>query len=124
MPNTFGYDGQTWDDAVGEVRVALVERAQVRGFISYSELAGGIQTMDVDPHSPVLWELLGDVSTAEDAAGRGMLSVIVVHKDGDMQPGPGFFELSRRLGRDTVNIERCWVDEFKRVHREWSDESK
>ena len=34
-------------------------------------------------------------------AGRGMLSVIVVHKVGDMQPGPGFFQLAKKLGRDT-----------------------
>jgi len=36
--------------------------------------------------------------------GRGMLSVIVVHKEGDMQPGPGFFELAGELGRDTSDI--------------------
>ena len=43
--------------------------------------------------------------TVTHAAGRGMLSVIVVHKQGDMQPGPGFFELAQRLGRDTSDTE-------------------
>jgi hypothetical protein len=35
--------------------------------------------------------MLGEISQEEDEAGHGMLSVIVVHKYGDMQPGPGFF---------------------------------
>jgi hypothetical protein len=47
--------------------------------------------------------MLGEISL-EGAAGRGMLSVIVVHKDGDMQPGPGFFELAEELDRDTSDI--------------------
>jgi len=49
-----------------------------------------------------------------------MLSVIVVHKFGDMQPGPGFFELAKKLGRDTSDILKCWVDELKKVHAVWS----
>ena len=35
--------------------------------------------------------MLGDISSAEDDAGRGLLTVVVVHKSGDMKPGPGFF---------------------------------
>jgi hypothetical protein len=49
-----------------------------------------------------------------------MLSVVVVHRTGDMQPGPGFFELASDLGRDTSDILKCWIDELKRVHRAWS----
>jgi hypothetical protein len=49
-----------------------------------------------------------------------MLTVVVVHKTGDMQPGPGFYELAKRLGRDTKDILRCWVDELHRVHAVWS----
>ncbi len=47
--------------------------------------------------------------------------MIVVHKEGDMQPGPGFFELAGELGRDTSDILVCWVEELKMVHqRVWS----
>jgi hypothetical protein len=49
-----------------------------------------------------------------------MESVVVVHKIGDMQPGPGFFELAQLLGRDTSDILRCWVSELHRVHAIWS----
>jgi hypothetical protein len=50
-----------------------------------------------------------------------MLSVIVVHKSGDMQPGHGFFELAESLGRDTSDILACWIAELKRVHAYWSE---
>jgi hypothetical protein len=43
-----------------------------------------------------------------------MLSVVVVHKVGDMQPGPGFFELGGKLRRDTSDRLKCWVDELKK----------
>jgi hypothetical protein len=49
-----------------------------------------------------------------------MLSVIVVHKTGDMQPGPGFFQLAKRLGRDTSDTTTCWIEELRRVHQYWS----
>jgi hypothetical protein len=67
----------------------------------------------------IFWHMLGEISEDENAAGCGMLSVIVVHKYGDMQPGPGFFELARKLDRDTSNILECWVAELHRVHAAW-----
>jgi hypothetical protein len=109
-----------WDAAKREVRDILVERAKVRGMMPYSELAVQIRSMSLEPHDQRLFLLLGEVSTEEDAAGRGMLSVIVVHKVGDMQPGPGFFELAKRLGRVTSDILKCWVEELKKVHAVWS----
>jgi len=45
--------------------------------------------------------------------------VIVVRKNGDMQPGPGFFELARSLGRDTSDILKCWIAELDKVHAVW-----
>ena len=76
----------------------------------------------LEPHSYALAAMLGEISADEDAAGRGMLTVIVVHRDGDMEPGPGFFELARELGRDTSDILRCWIEELKKVHKVWSGE--
>ena len=64
--------------------------------------------------------MLGEISSEEDAAGRGMLTVIVVHKYGDMQPDPGFFDLAEKLCRYTSDILTCWVNELKGVHAYWS----
>lgn len=48
--------------------------------------------------------MLGEVSVEEEAADRGLLSVLVVHKVGDMQPGPGFFELANELGQEPTYV--------------------
>jgi molybdopterin synthase catalytic subunit len=120
MMTNYGYEQQVWDQAKAEMREALIERAKFRGMIPYSELVEKITTIELEPNSYALAAMLGEVSTEEAAADRGMLSVLVVHKLGDMQPGPGFFELAKELGRDTSDILKCWVEELKKVHRVWS----
>jgi len=112
---------EDWKSAKAEATKVLIERAKVRGMMSYSELVKEIHTMQFEAHDPRLFKLLGEISTEEDAEGRGMLSVIVVHKHGDMQPGEGFFELAKALGRDTKDILNCWVKELKKVHAYWSN---
>jgi hypothetical protein len=102
------------------VKEILIERAKLRGMIPYSELVQQIKSIDVEAHDQRLFHLLGEVSTEEHSAGRGMLTVIVVHKHGDMQPGPGFFDLAEQLGKDTSDILSCWVKELKKVHGYWS----
>jgi hypothetical protein len=37
-----------------------------------------------------------------------------------LQPGPGFFDLAGRLGKNTNDVLRCWIKELKRVHGYWS----
>ena len=91
--NKFGYPDALWAKAKDEAKHVMIERAKLRGMIPYSDLVGQIHAIHMEAHDPKLFYLLGEVSTEEDEAGRGMLSVIVVHKVGDMQPGPGFFEL-------------------------------
>jgi hypothetical protein len=88
--------------------------------IPYSDLVEQIRSTKLDAHDPRLFHMLGEISSDEDAAGRGMLTVVVVHKVGDMQPGPGFFELAKRLGRNVSNIIECWVEELHKVHGVWS----
>jgi len=89
--------------------------------ISYSDLVFRIETIRMELDSFALAHMLGEISEEQNAAGRGMLSVIVVHKDGDMQPGPGFFQLAKKLGRDTSDKTTCWVEELRRVHGHWSN---
>ena len=111
-----------WKVAKEEVTNILIERAKVRGMIPYSDLVSKVKSMQFAAHDPRLFKLLGEISSDEDSKGQGMLSVIVVHKRGDMQPGPGFFELARNLGRDTSDILDCWVRELKKVHAHWSNQ--
>ena len=118
--SNYGFTPQEWAAAKKETTDILAARAKMRGMIPYSDLAAKIKSVRLQAHDQRLFHLLDELSEVEDAAGRGMLSVIVVHKTGDMQPGPGFFELAKRLGRDTSDILKCWVEELKKVHAYWS----
>lgn len=119
---TYGFDDSLWESAKKEVKQVLIERSKVRGMIPYSELVLKISSIHIEAHDQRLFHLLGEVSTEEHAEGRGMLTVIVVHKRGDMQPGPGFFDLAKKLGKDTSDILNCWVAELKKVHGYWSNQ--
>ncbi len=98
----------------------MIAKAKARGMITYSNLVRSIHRIKLEAHDVRLSHMLGEISSEEDRAGRGMLTVVVVHKVGDMEPGPGFYELANALGRDTSNLLRCWVDELHAVHAVWS----
>ena len=83
-----------------------------KGTITYNELASRITGLRLEPDSLALRELLVEISLAEDMAGRGMLSVVVVHQGEDCLPGHGFFTLARGFGRDTSSKEKLWAAEF------------
>ena len=68
-------------------------------------------------------KMLGETSTDEDAAGRGLLTAVVVRKE-DGRPGRGFFDkLARDRGRvfpDTESGRDCfWIEELERVYSSW-----
>ncbi len=46
-------------------------------------------------------------------------SIVHPNEEGDMQPGAGFFQLAKKLGRDTSDKTICWVEELRRVHGHW-----
>ena len=121
MLNDYGFSGPEWEAAKKEARAILIEVARRKGRIAYSELAKEIRSIEIEAHDPRMFHLLGEISTEEEKAGRGMLTAIVVHKSGDMQPGPGFFELAKSLGKDTSDTLACWVAEFNRVHDYWAN---
>jgi hypothetical protein len=98
---------ETWLAVKAEMAGILRDRARLKRVITYSELSSLIRTTTVPYDSLVMATLLGEVSTDEDAAGRGMLTVIVVHKSGDTMPGPGFFKLASTLGRSVADPMQC-----------------
>jgi len=114
-----GFPATLWNAAKEESRKVMIERAKLRGMITYSDLVREIKSIKLDAHDQRLSHLLDEISSEEDARGHGMFTVVVVHKYGDMQPGPGFFELAKRLGRNTRDIMTCWVEELHKVHAHW-----
>ena len=121
MTKTYEYGPNQWEEAREEARQILIRRAREGQTIFYSELTGEMKTISLDPHEPALGQLLGEISREEHAAGRGMLSVLVVHKNGDQMPGPGFFELARELGEHVPNEEKFWICQSKKVMDCWRE---
>lgn len=117
----FGFPLSDWDETKEMARGILQARAaRPSPTISYSELGTQLRPIAFEPDSKAFHQMLGEISSEEDDAGRGMLSVLVVHKDGDMRPGPGFFSLAADRGRDIADQDRVWVGEFNRVVAYWT----
>lgn len=64
-----------------------------------------------------LFSIPGQRSTDEHEQGRPLLSVLVVHKTKDMQPGDGFFELAESLRRNNSNLLEAWIAEVQKVYQ-------
>lgn len=111
----YGLTDAEWINAKEEIRNVLVRVAGTKNTIFYSDLVDEILAVQLEPDSHALAHLLGEISTEESEAGRGMLSVIVVRK-GEQMPGPGFFKLAQELGRKVADKEMCWVAELQRVY--------
>jgi hypothetical protein len=115
-----GLPPETWRAAKNEAREIMVARARQRRTIAYSDLVAAVRSLSLQPRDPRLFHLLGEISSEEDAAGRGMLTVVVVHKSGDMAPGPGFYELAQSLGRQVGDKNVFWIQELNRVFEYWT----
>lgn len=115
----YGLDMASWIAAKDEARTILIGYAKQKDTITYSELAQEIHSFHFEPHDFRLFGLIGEISTEESDAGRGMLSAVVVLKDEGM-PGPGFFVLAKKLGFDTRDQVAFWTKELKRVYAAWN----
>lgn len=104
------------EKATEEARSILIRTARAETTIAYSELAEQIQAIPLEPHSVAMDGILGDLAEEEDSYGRGMISVVVVHKEGNKRPGKGFFELAKELGYDTFDRELLRVQQLRKVH--------
>lgn len=113
-----------WKTAKQAATTILQDRAgsRVNFTICYSDLCTAIDQdcgIRFEPHEPALGVFLGEISTSEYRAGRGMLTAIVVHKSGDHKPGAGFYDCADALGLDVSDIDRLWVDQLNFVHDYW-----
>ena len=93
----------------------LIEAARNRETITYRELA---RKVGLYGDMPRLFRILDDINRDERAAGRPMLSAIVVGASG--MPGKGFFRLARSLGLYRgIDDRGFWQEEVRRVHNHW-----
>lgn len=94
----FGLTDEQWDEAKGQIRQAILDAAYDRRMTWYGEVAAQVDVVQVEPHSALMNYLLGAIFEDEHDARRPALTSIVTHKDGDKEPGPGFYEMARELG--------------------------
>lgn len=117
--NAFGFPHAKWRAAQNQAREILIAKARAKGFITYSDLAAQITAIEFAYDDERFFALLGTLASEEEAAGRGLLSVLVIHKQGDQQPGKGFYRLAKYWGRRIPDPTQFWVEEFKRVWAYW-----
>lgn len=115
-----GFAEDQWSAAKEEARQSMIAVARSKNLIAYSDLVRKITSCILEPNGAHLAHMLGEISSEEDEEGRGLLTVVVVHKTGDLKPGPGFFRLARSRGRHIVDEEQFWIEELHNVYDAWS----
>ena len=109
-----------WSAAKDEARQAMITVARRKSVTAYSDLVREIKSCLLEPNGTHLAHMLGEISSEEDEEGRGLLTVVVVHKTGDRKPGPGFFRLARSRGRLIADSDQLWIEELRYVYDTWS----
>ena len=94
----FGLEEGQWEAAKAELRSAIMDAAWERRMTSYGEIASKVSAVHLEPYSTLMNHLLGAILEEERVAGRPLLTALVTHKDGDKEPGEGFYSMARRLG--------------------------
>ena len=95
----------------------LVRAAQYRGLTTYQDIAPLVGLRQFGSFmGREIGLILGAISEDEVLGGRPMLSAVAVNVKGD--PGPGFFELARELGRLEQNGDKSafWKEERDNVY--------
>ncbi|TAV37274.1 hypothetical protein ELI33_08555 [Rhizobium ruizarguesonis] len=113
-----GFSTVAWEKAKAEAMAVLGQRAKRGDPITYSDLVNKITAVRMDPHDTRLAHFLGEISTEEHKAGRPLITALVVHKH-DLQPGKGFFDLSRSLGFSFNDEIEFWSDQIDRLRSQW-----
>ena len=123
MDTYFGYTNEQWKQAQEQVREALIQQARHQSTITYSDLCRQVTAIQISPHDYALPHLLGAVSRQEHAKGRGLITILVVYKNGEYEPGPGFYKLAEELGYDCADRLRFWSDHLKLVYGQWANDN-
>jgi len=99
---------------VDRLRDRLVEIAAAGGTITYDALR-----RELDLEGDIV-PALRALSVAEDEAGRGLLTAVVVRPDTG-RPGDGWFRLAAERGRDVRDREAAWQAERARLRSAYEE---
>jgi hypothetical protein len=114
--NRYGFEDAVGEAGKAQAMTLLCSYARRGLTITYSDFVASLTDISFEgPHDPRLPHFLGELSTYEASAGRGMISALVVHAIGEGRPGLGFFQLAAELGRDATDQVACWSTEITKV---------
>ena len=104
--------------ALPVVRHRLKQTAREGRTIPYAEVASEIGWAPNGIGRP----LLGQIAEEESAAGRPLLTAVVVRSGTKGLPGDGFFTIAQSLGHclDAQSLEDCWREELEKTYAYWS----
>jgi hypothetical protein len=117
MPH--GFSNAQWSAGVAAMTDILRARASVRGMITYSGLSKAMHSVTIGYKDPAMDDMLLEVSRNQASHGRGLSSVVVVHKNADTEQGNGFYGLAESMGFDVLGRQACWIAELHKVHGLW-----
>lgn len=127
LEKTYGFPASTWQLAQQwlTARLRRVAASREGETISYSDLCDEMRkrnVIDLEPHGTSLAGLLGQINVMEHDQGNPPISAVVVSKD-TMQPGVGFWNMSRNLGIEFGESERereaFWLKSLRECHERW-----
>lgn len=119
-----GFPPAKWELAKAEARDVMYRTAAAGMTIAYSDLVAQIASIHLEAHDPRLARFLGQIAREDDDNRKGLTTVVVVHKSGDMQPGPGFFEMAESQGREVEDHTTFWIEELKSVQKYWRSKKR
>lgn len=108
-----------WDKAKKEAKDILIRTLkESRNFdniktICYSDLAKQILARTIEPYGSDMSRLLEEVCIEGEKCSGVLLTVVVVHKNGDKMPGDGFFRLAEKIRCDVKDKLSRWNDELR-----------
>lgn len=117
-----GFAASDWTAAKTVAKTVLVNRARRPGnpLISYSDFVT-LLPLAIEPNDPRLSFFLDEISVDEHAEGRGFLTVLVVHKYGDIRPGSGFYNMARKCGEEIDDEDEFHFRALTEVVRYWTE---
>ena len=113
----FSFKADAWEKGKHEAICAIVSTGRREDLISYSDLSKQIISIRVEPHDYAMDRLLDEISKEENAAGRGILTALVVLKE-ERVPAEGFWASAHAIGCVIDDKWAFWIAEVKRVRME------
>jgi hypothetical protein len=119
--NRWGFEEAAWEAAKSEAKTVLAEHAKRREMITYQEFLRSIQAIRIEKRGLLLRSFLFEISWEESAAGRGMLTALIVTKTGS-GPDAVLAHLAESLGIQIRDIDTFWIQELDRVFEAWMNQ--